>query len=130
MKMDYATWGILAAGLLVLALLLWQLLRLRGTLRREREENRRLRDLLQAGSQLAQADQAQLRQLRHDLRHYLVLAEEAGCLTAEGGRIRPDERVTEDEVRQFLSAKVGKAPTQVPGNLTHGDFFLLAAPLL
>ena len=59
-----------------------------------------------------------------------ALAEEAGCLTAEGGRIRPDERVTEDEVRQFLSAKVGKAPTQVPGNLTHGDFFLLAAPLL
>lgn len=60
----------------------------------------------------------------------LVLAAEAGCLTAEGGRIRPDERVTEDEVRQFLSAKVGHAPTQVPGNLTHGDFFLLAAPLL
>lgn len=83
MKMDYATWGILAAGLLVLALLLWQLLRLRGTLRREREENRRLRDLLQAGSQLAQADQAQLRQLRHDLRHYLVLAEEAAAESKE-----------------------------------------------
>ena len=52
------------------------------------------------------------------------------CDPIRGGRIRPDERVTEDEVRQSLSAKVGHAPTQVPGNLTHGDFFLLAAPLL
>ena len=60
----------------------------------------------------------------------LALAAEAGCLAAEGGRVRPDERVTGDEVRQFLSAQAGRAPTQVPGNLTHGDFFLLAAPLL
>ena len=91
MKMDYATWGILAAGLLVLALLLWQLLRLRGTLRREREENRRLRDLLQAGSQLAQADQAQLRQLRHDLRHYLTLAEQMPLPAQTAAALRETE---------------------------------------
>lgn len=44
------------------------------TLAREQEENRRLRELLQMGSQLAQNDLAQLRRLRHDLRHYLLLA--------------------------------------------------------
>lgn len=45
------------------------------TLAREQEENRRLRELLQMGSQMAQNDLAQLRRLRHDLRHYLLLAE-------------------------------------------------------
>lgn len=61
----------------VLLHLLWRLLRVREELRREREENRRLRGLLQEGSKLAQADLDQLQQLRHDLRHYMVLAEDA-----------------------------------------------------
>lgn len=60
----------------VLLYLLWQLLRSREELRREREENRRLRGLLQEGSKLAQADLEQLQRLRHDLRHYLLLAED------------------------------------------------------
>lgn len=60
----------------VLALwLLWRALHLGRMLRREQEENRRLRSLLQMGSQTAQSDLSQLRQLRHDLRQYLVLAE-------------------------------------------------------
>lgn len=60
----------------VLLYLLWQLLRSREELRREREENRRLRGLLQEGSKLAQADLEQLQRLRHDLRHYLLLTED------------------------------------------------------
>ena len=71
----------LAALALLLLLAGGALLRLRQQrqrltldLDREREENRRLRELLQAGTQMAQDDLSQLRQLRHDLRHYLLLA--------------------------------------------------------
>lgn len=59
------------------ALLLRWVFLLKENLRREQEENRRLRALLQTGFHLAQADLEQLRQLRHDLRHYLVLAADA-----------------------------------------------------
>ena len=70
-------WGwILAAALgAALAVLAWRLLLAGRALRREQEENRRLRGLLQTGSRLAQADLEQLRRLRHDLRQYLILAE-------------------------------------------------------
>ena len=64
-------WGwILAAALgAALAVLAWRLLLAGRALRREQEENRRLRGLLQTGSRLAQADLEQLRRLRHDLRN-------------------------------------------------------------
>lgn len=67
---------IIAALLIALGALIW-LLRARETLRREQEENRRLREILQVGDQKAQSDLDQLRRLRHDLRHDLLLAEQA-----------------------------------------------------
>ena len=78
--------ALLAAGALLC--LLWRLLRTWEALRREREENRRLRELLQEGSRLAQADADQLRQLRHDLRHYLLLAEAGAAGREEAGTLR------------------------------------------
>ena len=67
------------ASVLALGLLLW-VLRLRKTLRREREENQRLRRLLRVGSQAASTDLAQMKKLRHDLRQYLTLAESSAVL--------------------------------------------------
>lgn len=72
---------ILLALLLLAAIgaLLWLLRQrtaLRQTLDRAEEENRQLRELLQTGTQIAQDDLSQLRQLRHDLRHYLLLTED------------------------------------------------------
>lgn len=60
----------------------------------------------------------------------LLKAAEAGCLSEQNGSIRPDAPIRSDELRQFLSFKLGKAPTQVPHPITHGDLFLLAAELL
>ncbi len=74
------------AGVLALGLLLWGL-RLREALRREREENSRLRELLRIGSRAANADLTQLRKLRHDLRQYLILAESA-ALPVEAAALR------------------------------------------
>ena len=71
------------AGAVALVLLLWAL-RLRKALRREQEENGRLRRMLQIGSQAAGADLAQMKKLRHDLRQYLILTE------ATAGREAPD----------------------------------------
>ena len=68
-----------ASSVLALGLLLW-VLRLRKTLRREREENQRLRRLLRVGSQAASTDLAQMKKLRHDLRQYLTLAEASAVL--------------------------------------------------
>lgn len=65
----------MAAILLALGMLIW-LWRTWEALRREREENRRLREILQVGDQRAQSDLDQLRRLRHDLRHDLLLAEQ------------------------------------------------------
>lgn len=66
----------MAAILIALGVLIW-LWRTWEALRREREENRRLREILQMGDQKAQSDLDQLRKLRHDLRHDLLLAEQA-----------------------------------------------------
>lgn len=71
-------WGGLILALFAaaaLVVLLWRLFQAKKALRREQEENRQLRGLLQTGSQLAQSDRDQLRKLRHDLRHYLDLAQ-------------------------------------------------------
>ncbi len=57
----------------------------------------------------------------------LLLAVRAGCLP-DGGKA--DAPVTGEEVKRFLSARLGRAPEKVPQSLTHGEFFLLAAPLV
>lgn len=51
------------------------LYRMKLSMWRVREENRRLRKMLQTSAELAQNDLQQLRQLKHDLRHYLILLE-------------------------------------------------------
>lgn len=91
--------AVLAALALLLLLAGVALLRLRRQghyltldLNREREENRRLRELLQAGTQMAQDDLSQLRKLRHDLRHYLLLAGD------------PSAAAEADALRQSLDA--------------------------
>ena len=80
MKWTGVLLALLAAG--VLGWLLWRLCWLREALRREREENRRLREIFRVGSQVAQTDLTQLRRLRHDLRQYLVLAEGTSSIPA------------------------------------------------
>lgn len=77
---------LMAAG--VLALLLWRFFQAEKALRREREENRRLRGLLQTESRLAQTDLAQLRKLRHDLRQYLAVAESASVPAETAAALR------------------------------------------
>lgn len=67
---------LLLAAVGALVWLLRQRTTLRQTLDRAEEENRQLRELLQTGTQIAQDDLSQLRQLRHDLRHYLLLTED------------------------------------------------------
>lgn len=78
--------ALLAAG--VMLYLLWRLFRAQAALRREREENRRLRGVLEESARVAQADADQLRQLRHDLRHYLLLAEAGAAGREEAGTLR------------------------------------------
>lgn len=51
-----------------------RLLHIKRSLRRLESENHRLLTLLQTGTQMADEDLAQLRQLRHDLRQYLTIA--------------------------------------------------------
>ena len=77
--MEMITIVVLSAALL---LTLWLLLHTRRILRRTQDESRHLRELLQAGSRVAQADLDQLRQLRHDLRHYLLATEGEGVMPA------------------------------------------------
>ena len=60
--------ALLAAGALILV---WHT---RRALRREREENHRLRAILQVSNQMVQRDLEHLRRLHHDLRHYLLLS--------------------------------------------------------
>ena len=78
--------ALLAAG--VMLYLLWRLFRAQAALRREREENRRLRGVLEESARVAQADSDRLRQLRHDLRHYLLLAESGAAGREEAGTLR------------------------------------------
>lgn len=59
----------------------------------------------------------------------VVRAEQAGCLAAENGLIRPDAAVTRAEAERFLSAKLGCAPEKLRSQLTHGALFLAAAEL-
>lgn len=65
----------IAALLAAAGALIW-LWHTRQALRREREENLRLREILQVGTAMVQGDLKQLQKLRHDLRHYLLLAED------------------------------------------------------
>ena len=68
---------VLAVAVLA-GLLIWAgcgLRRLRSALCQEREENRRLRELVRAGAREAEAELEQMRRLRHDLRHFLQMAE-------------------------------------------------------
>lgn len=58
----------------------------------------------------------------------LLLALRAGCM--RGDRAAADVPVTGEEVKALLAARLGRAPETVPQSLTHGEFFLLAAPLL
>lgn len=64
---------LLLAGLIIVLLVV--LVRLRRTLRYSRTENDQLRSILQLSSSRAQNDLKSLRQLRHDLRHYLRVAQ-------------------------------------------------------
>lgn len=63
---------LVAAG--TIAWLVGRLLHIKRDLRRLESENHRLLTLLQTGTQMADEDLAQLRQLRHDLRQYLTIA--------------------------------------------------------
>lgn len=68
---------VLAVAVLA-GLLIWAgcgLRRLRSALCQEREENRRLRELVRAGAREAEAELEQMRRLRHDMRHFLQMAE-------------------------------------------------------
>ena len=60
----------------------------------------------------------------------LLLAHRAGCLFDRDGRADAEAPVAGEEVKRFLTARLGRAPETVPQSLTHGDFFLLAAPLV
>lgn len=75
MKQVFIVLAFAAVG--ALAWCLFWLFRQQKILHKEQEENRHLRNLLQMGSHLAQTDVAQLQKLRHDLRHYLLLADDA-----------------------------------------------------
>lgn len=72
--MNGMDWIVLLLGVGLLGALAW-IVRLKRSLRHNREENQRLRQLLLLGSHRAQEDLEALRQLRHDLRHYLRLTE-------------------------------------------------------
>ena len=73
-------------SLLSLAVILW-LLRLRRTLARERQENRRLRAIMSLGSQAVSDEMAALKKLRHDLRHCLPIIESSDSDAAESLRL-------------------------------------------
>ena len=65
---------ILIAALLLASWALIWVWHTRRILRREREENHRLRTILQVSNQVIQSDLEHLRRLQHDLRHYLLLS--------------------------------------------------------
>ena len=60
----------------------------------------------------------------------LLVAFRAGAMALRGGRSDCDAPATGEEVKSFLTARLGKAPESVPEHLTHGEFFLLAGELL
>lgn len=68
---------------------------------------------------------------KHPYSGAAALAAEAGALTAQEGKFRPDEPVSAQELARFCAVKLGATPPLEQGKpLTHGDFFLLAAGLL
>jgi peptidoglycan/xylan/chitin deacetylase (PgdA/CDA1 family) len=60
----------------------------------------------------------------------VILAAENGCLSGQNGSIRPDAPVTAEELRQFLTVKLGGVSAKIPNSITHGELFLMAAELL
>ena len=60
----------------------------------------------------------------------LLQAQRAGCLVPQGGRMRPEDPISREELGLFLEKKLGR-PLEIPqGTITHGALFQLAAPLL
>lgn len=60
----------------------------------------------------------------------LLQAQRAGCLVPQGGRMRPEDPISREELGLFLEKKLGR-PVEIPqGTMTHGALFQLAAPLL
>ena len=60
----------------------------------------------------------------------LVAAARAGALSPRGGAIACDAPASGQDVKDLLTARLGRCPETVPDRLTHGEFFLLAAQLL
>ena len=67
---------------------------------------------------------------RHPYAAAAVLADETGALRAENGRFRPDAPVTAQELRRFFEVRLGRSWEDIPSQITHGQFFLLADRLL
>ena len=84
MRIQYALLLVVLTVLLVCSV--YGLHRLYHTLCRERQENHRLRELIQTGFREVDSDLEQMRRLRHDLRHYLQVT---------GGEVVPDALLTE-----------------------------------
>ena len=60
----------------------------------------------------------------------LLQAQQAGCLSDDQGKIRPDEPITAQELSLFLTRKLGREVDVPKGELTHRSLFLFLAPLL
>ena len=67
---------------------------------------------------------------RHPYAAAAVLAHEAGAIPAESGRFRPDAPVTAEELERFLTVRLGRSREDLPQQITHGQFFLLADALM
>lgn len=60
----------------------------------------------------------------------IFLAVEQGVMAAPGGRFRPEETVSAQELSQFFQTHLGKTPGDIPDQVTHEQLFALAAELL
>lgn len=60
----------------------------------------------------------------------VAAALEAGCLSLDNGRARPDAPASAEEVRAFLTAKTGASTAQLPHPITHGNFLVTAAEMV
>ena len=67
---------------------------------------------------------------RHPYAAAAVLAHETGAIPAESGRFRPDAPVTAEELERFLTVRLGRSRENLPQQITHGQFFLLADTLM
>ena len=52
------------------------------------------------------------------------------AIPAESGRFRPDAPVTAEELERFLTVRLGRSREDLPQQITHGQFFLLADALM